>query len=162
MRKRIAAWALTACMSLTLLPLHAGAVPISGPSATETVLPAQVTAAAEENTVHALQAAGLPVYTLQKMGNDKDNLVLLLLGDGYTQDQQQFLQEAREQLGRLMGLEPYSRLAHRINVYAVPAVSNEAGLSTEDTKLDTYFGLTTRYGMKSIGFRNDVGGAAKV
>ena len=162
MRKRIAAWALTACMALTLLPLHAGAVPISGPSATETVLPAQVTAAAEENTVHALQAAGLPVYTLQKMGNDKDNLVLLLLGDGYTQDQQQFLQEAREQLGRLMGLEPYSRLAHRINVYAVPAVSNEAGLSSENNKLDTYFGLTTLYGMKSIGFRNDVGGAAKV
>ena len=149
MRKRIAAWALTACMALTLLPLHAGAVPISGPSATE--------------TVHALQAAGLPVYTLQKMGNDRENLVLLLLGDGYTQDQQQrFLQEAREQLGRLMALEPYSRLAHRINVYAVPAVSNEAGLSSENTKLDTYFGLTTLYGMKSIGFRNDVGGAAKV
>ena len=67
-RERIAAWALTACMALTLLPLHAGAVPISGPSATETVLPTQVTAAAEENTVHALQAAGLPVYTLQKNG----------------------------------------------------------------------------------------------
>lgn len=134
MRKRIAAWALTACMALTLLPLHAGAVPISGPSATETVLPTQVTAAAEENTVHALQAAGLPVYTLQKMGNDRENLVLLLLGDGYTQDQQQqFLQEARVQLGRLMALEPYSRLAHRINVYAVPAVSNEAGLRTRTT-----------------------------
>ena len=93
MRKRIAAWALTACMALTLLPLHAGAVPISGQTATE--------------TVHALEAAGLPVYTLQKMGNDRENLVLLLLGDGYTQDQQQqFLQEAREQLRRLMALEP--------------------------------------------------------
>ena len=149
MRKRIAAWALTACMALTLLPLHAGAVPISGQTATE--------------TVHALQAAGLPVYTLQKMGNDRENLVLLLLGDGYTQDQQQqFLQEAREQLRRLMALEPYSRLAHRINVYAVPAVSNEAGLSSEDNKLDTYFGLTTRYETKTIVFRNDVGGAAKV
>ena len=163
MRKRIAAWALTACMALTLLPLHAGAVPISGPSATETVLPTQVTAAAEENTVHALQAAGLPVYTLQKMGNDRENLVLLLLGDGYTQDQQQqFLQEAREQLGRLMSLEPYSRLAHRINVYAVPAVSNEAGLSTENTKLDTYFSLTTLHGTKSIGFRHDMDGEARV
>ena len=163
MRKRIAAWALTACMALTLLPLHAGAVPISGPSATETVLPTQVTAAAEENTVHALQAAGLPVYTLQKMGNDRENLVLLLLGDGYTQDQQQqFLQEARVQLGRLMALEPYSRLAHRINVYAVPAVSNEAGLSTENTKLDTYFGLTTLFETKSIGFRSDTDGEARV
>ena len=159
MRKRIAAWALTACMALTLLPLHAGAVPLSGQTATETVL----TAAAEENTVHALQAAGLPVYILQKMGNDRENLVLLLLGDGYTQDQQQrFLQEAREQLGRLMGLEPYSRLAHRINVYAVPAVSNQAGLSSENNKLDTYFGLTTLYGMKSIGFRSDTDGEAKV
>ena len=149
MRKRIAAWALTACMALTLLPLHAGAVPISGPTATE--------------TVHALQAAGLPVYTLQKMGTDRENLVLLLLGDGYTQDQQQrFLQEAREQLGRLMALEPYSRLAHRINVYAVPAVSNQAGLSSENNKLDTYFGLTTWYETKTIVFRNDVGGAAKV
>ena len=148
MRKRIAAWALTACMALTLLPLHAGAVPISGPTATE--------------TVHALQAAGLPVYTLQKMGTDRENLVLLLLGDGYTQDQQQrFLQEAREQLGRLMALEPYSRLAHRINVYAVPAVSNQAGLSSENNKLDTYFGLTTWYETKTIVFRNDVGGAAK-
>ena len=149
MRKRIAAWALTACMALTLLPLHAGAVPISGQTATE--------------TVHALEAAGLPVYTLQKMGNDRENLVLLLLGDGYTQDQQQqFLQEAREQLRRLMALEPYSRLAHRINVYAVPAVSNEAGLSSENNKLDTYFGLTTWYETKTIVFRNDVGGAAKV
>ena len=149
MRQRIAAWALTACMALTLLPLHAGAVPLSGQTATE--------------TVHALQATGLPVYTLQKMGNDRENLVLLLLGDGYTQDQQQrFLQEAREQLGRLMALEPYSRLAHRINVYAVPAVSNEAGLSSENNKLDTYFGLTTLYGMKSIGFRSDTDGEAKV
>ena len=149
MRKRIAAWALTACMALTLLPLHAGAVPISGQTATE--------------TVHALEAAGLPVYTLQKMGNDRENLVLLLLGDGYTQDQQQqFLREARVQLGRLMALEPYSRLAHRINVYAVPAVSNEAGLSSENNKLDTYFGLTTWYETKTIVFRNDVGGAAKV
>ena len=129
----------------------------------ELCLSAQVTAAAEENTVHALQAAGLPVYTLQKMGNDRENLVLLLLGDGYTQDQQQrFLQEAREQLGRLMALEPYSRLAHRINVYAVPTVSNEAGLSSENNKLDTYFGLTTWYETKTIVFRNDVGGAAKV
>ena len=163
MRKRIAAWALTACMALTLLPLHAGAVPISGPSVTETVLPTQVTAAAEENTVHALQAAGLPVYTLQKMGNDRENLVLLLLGDGYTQDQQQqFLQEARVQLGRLMALEPYSRLAHRINVYAVPAVSNEAGLSSENNKLDTYFGLTTLFETKSIGFRSDTDGEARV
>ena len=163
MRKRIAAWALTACMALTLLPLHAGAVPISGPSATETVLPTQVTAAAEENTVHALQAAELPVYTLQKMGNDRENLVLLLLGDGYTQDQQQqFLQEARVQLGRLMALEPYSRLAHRINVYAVPAVSNEAGLSNENNKLDTYFGLTTLFETKSIGFRSDTDGEARV
>ena len=163
MRKRIAAWALTACMALTLLPLHAGAVPLSGQTATETVLPTQVTAAAEANTVHALQAAGLPVYTLQKMGNDRENLVLLLLGDGYTQDQQQrFLQEAQEQLGRLMALEPYSRLAHRINVYAVPAVSNQAGLSSENNKLDTYFGLTTWYETKTIVFRNDVGGAAKM
>ena len=179
-RKRIAALALTACMALTLLPLHAAATPLSGPTATETALTvptggvymlekdhlrlsAQVTAAAEEGAAYAFQAAGLPVYTLQKMGNDKENLVLLLLGDGYTQDQQQqFLREAREQLGRLMSLEPYSRLAHRINVYAVPAVSNQAGLSTEDTKLDTYFGLTTLFETKSIGFRDDVGGAGKV
>ena len=177
MRKRIAAWALTACMALILLPLHAGATSLSGQTATETVLPAssgvrtmgeelclsaQVTAAAGEGASHAFEAAGLPVYTLQKMGNDRENLVLLLLGDGYTQDQQQFLQEAREQLRRLMGLEPYSRFAHRINVYAVPAVSNEAGLSTENTKLDTYFRLTTLYGMKSIGFRSGTDGEAKV
>ena len=163
MRKRIAAWALSACMALTLLPLHAAATPLSGPSATETVLPAQVTAAEEEGAADAFEAAGLPVYTLQKMGNDKENLVLLLLGDGYTQDQQQqFLQEARVQLGRLMSLEPYSRLAHRINVYAVPAVSNEAGLSSENSKLDTYFSLTTLHGTKSIGFRHDMDGEAKV
>ena len=177
MRKRIAALALTACMALTLLPLHAAA---SGPTATETALTAptggvymlekdqlrlsaQVTAAAEEGAAYAFEAAGLPVYTLQKMGNDKDNLVLLLLGDGYTQDQQQqFLREAREQLGRLMSLEPYSRLAHRINVYAVPAVSNQAGLSTEDTKLDTYFRLTILFETKSIGFRSDTDGEARV
>ena len=163
MRKRIAAWALTACMALTLLPLHAAAAPISGPSATETILPTQVTAAAEEGAADAFEAAGLPVYTLQKMGNDRENMVLLLLGDGYTQDQQQqFLQEAREQLGRLMSLEPYSRLAHRINVYAVPAVSNDAGLSSENNKLDTYFGLTTLFETKSIGFRSDTDGEAKV
>ena len=179
MRKRIAAWVLTACMALTLPPLYAEATPISGPSATETVLTApsggdctmgeelrlsaQMTATAEEGAAYAFEAAGHPVYTLQKMGNDRENLVLLLLGDGYTQDQQQqFLQEAREQLGRLMALEPYSRLAHRINVYAVPAVSNQAGLSSENNKLDTYFGLTTLYGTKSIGFRSDTDGKAKV
>lgn len=102
MRKRIAAWVLTACMALTLPPLYAEATPISGPSATETVLTApsggdcameeelrsaQVTATAEEGAAYAFEAAGHPVYTLQKMGNDRENLVLLLLGDGYTQDQ---------------------------------------------------------------------------
>lgn len=84
----------------------------------------------------------LPVYTLQKAGNDNECFVLLILGDGYTKSEQgKFTDFAEKCAATMIMTEPFCDFADKINIYAVPTVSNYAGISTVGSDVDTYFGV---------------------
>lgn len=94
----------------------------------------------------------LPVYAFHKSGNDNENFNILFLGDGYTNDQQEmFLTDISKRVTAIFSTEPYKSMSDKINIYAVPTVSNESGASyvdiysdTDDSivKKDTYFSIT--------------------
>ena len=93
-----------------------------------------------------------PVQVIHKTGDDKENFVIVIMGDGYTAGQQdQFLEDATQKARGM--LSPYREYSDRINIYAVQAVSNESGIGVYGGKSpDTYFHVKV-YG-KAAGFTN--------
>lgn len=86
----------------------------------------------------------LPVYTLQKSGNDNENFNILFLGDGYTENEQtKMLSDISVRANTLLQTEPFRSYSDKINIYAVPTVSEESGVSDYYyiTK-NTYFSIT--------------------
>ena len=98
------------------------------------------------------QKTTFPVHVIHKTGDDKENFVILIMGDGYTADEQdKFLQDAAEKARGMLTWSPYKEYSDRINIYAVQAVSNESGISEYGGKsVDTYFHVAA-YG-KALGF----------
>lgn len=94
----------------------------------------------------------LPVYTLQKSGNDNESFVILLLGDGYTEAEQDVFLENMANRGRaLLNTEPFRSYSDKINIYIVPTVSAESGISVDGgKKVDTYFNLSHYYKVTSF------------
>lgn len=82
-----------------------------------------------------------PVYTLHKSGSDRENFVIVIMGDGYTASQQeQFVEDATKKAQGMLTWSPYKEYSDRINIYGIPAVSNESGISVYGGKsVDTYF-----------------------
>ena len=95
-----------------------------------------------------------PVQVIHKTGDDKENFVIVIMGDGYTAGQQdQFLEDATQKARGMLTWSPYREYSDRINIYAVQAVSNEAGIGVYGGKSpDTYFHVKV-YG-KAAGFTN--------
>ena len=95
-----------------------------------------------------------PVQVIHKTGNDKENFVIVIMGDGYTAGQQdQFLEDATQKARGMLTWSPYREYSDRINIYAVQAVSNESGIGVYGGKSpDTYFHVKV-YG-KAAGFTN--------
>ena len=95
-----------------------------------------------------------PVQVIHKTGDDKENFVIVIMGDGYTAGQQdQFLEDATQKARGMLTWSPYREYSDRINIYAVQAVSNEAGIGVYGGKSpDTYFHVKV-YG-KAPGFTN--------
>lgn len=84
----------------------------------------------------------LPVYTLQKARNDNESYVILFLGDGYKKSEQdKFIGDIKARVNSLLATEPFCSMSDRLNMYAVPTVSNESGVSTPSYTMDTYFGI---------------------
>lgn len=164
MRKRIAAWALTACMALTLLPLHAGAVPISGPVRHgDRSADAGDGGSGGEHPSMRYRRRSSRSTPCKKWGTTGKIWCCCCWATATRKiSSSNFFRRRGYSLAAWWRWSRTARLAHRINVYAVPAVSNEAGLSNENNKLDTYFGLTTLFETKSIGFRSDTDGEARV
>lgn len=100
-----------------------------------------------------------PVHVIHKTGDDKENFVIVIMGDGYTADEQdKFLQDAKQKAQGMLSWSPYKEYSDHINIYAVQAVSNESGISVYGGKsVDTYFHI--RVVGKAAGFSN--GGADK-
>lgn len=84
-----------------------------------------------------------PVHVIHKTGDDKENFVIVIMGDGYTADEQdKFLQDAKKKAQGMLRWSPYKEYSDHINIYAVQAVSNESGISVYGGKnADTYFML---------------------
>ena len=95
-----------------------------------------------------------PVHVIHKTGDDKENFVIVIMGDGYTADEQDnFLQDAKQKAQGMLRWSPYKEYSDHINIYAVQAVSNESGISVYGGKnADTYFHVKV-YG-KAAGFSN--------
>ena len=87
------------------------------------------------------QKTTFPVHVIHKAGDDKENFVIVIMGDGYTaEEQDKFLQDAAEKARGMLTWSPYKECSDRINIYAVQAVSNESGISEYGGKsVDTYF-----------------------
>ena len=98
------------------------------------------------------QKTTFPVHVIHKAGDDKENFVIVITGDGYTaEEQDKFLQDAAEKARGMLTWSPYKEYSDRINIYAVQAVSNESGISEYGGKsVDTYFHVAA-YG-KALGF----------
>lgn len=88
-----------------------------------------------------MQKTTFPVHVIHKAGDDKENFVIVIMGDGYTaEEQDKFLQDAAEKARGMLTWSPYKEYSDRINIYAVQAVSNESGISEYGGKsIDTYF-----------------------
>lgn len=99
-----------------------------------------------------MQKTTFPVHVIHKAGDDKENFVIVIMGDGYTaEEQDKFLQDAAEKARGMLTWSPYKEYSDRINIYAVQAVSNESGISEYGGKsVDTYFHVAA-YG-KALGF----------
>lgn len=112
------------------------------------VQPRGTTVAQNETT----QKTTFPVHVIHKAGDDKENFVIVIMGDGYTaEEQDKFLQDAAEKARGMLTWSPYKECSDRINIYAVQAVSNESGISEYGGKsVDTYFHVAA-YG-KALGF----------
>ena len=95
-----------------------------------------------------------PVHVIHKTGNDKENFVIVIMGDGYTaQQQDQFVKDATQKAQGMLTWSPYKEYSDRINIYAIQTISNETGISEYGGKsVDTYFHL--RIFRKAVGFSN--------
>ena len=102
-----------------------------------------------------------PVYTLHKSGSDRENFVIVIMGDGYTASQrEQFVEDATKKAQGMLTWSPYKEYSDRINIYGIPAVSNESGISVYGGKgVDTYFHI--RVWGKAAVFSNDGAELAK-
>ena len=102
-----------------------------------------------------------PVYTLHKSGSDRENFVIVIMGDGYTASQrEQFVEDATKKAQGMLTWSPYKEYSDRINIYGIPAASNESGISVYGGKsVDTYFHI--RVWGKAAVFSNDGAELAK-
>ena len=106
------------------------------------------------------QTTTFPVQAIHKTGDDRENFVIVIMGEGYTAEQQgKFLQDAAQKVQGMLTWSPYKEYSDRINIYAIPTVSKEAGVGVlyGNANPDTYFQVGV-FG-KSCYFTN--GGDAK-
>lgn len=83
---------------------------------------------------------------------DEDAFVLLIMGDGFTADEQdKFYTEAENTADYIMTCSPYDEFADAIKIYALGVTSNESGVQGENAASeaeaaadvrDTYFGAS--------------------
>lgn len=75
-------------------------------------------------------------------GVDDESIVFVILGDGFTKnDQKLFFKKARELMEYITSTSPFDELKDRMNFYAVGVVSEEAGARNSLTcSKKTYFG----------------------
>ncbi|WP_428953339.1 M64 family metallopeptidase [Streptomyces sp. cg35] len=109
-----------------------------------TAVPDRIT---REKSAPAKTAAATTVTPLQRTGPSEGRLDLVVIGDGYTADQQDdFTADARSKLDAIFAIEPYKSYQGLFNFWLVDAVSNDSGVSgdptrdvVKDTAVSSYF-----------------------
>ena len=87
----------------------------------------------------------VPVYTIQKPRSDKENMVILYCGEGYTKSQQKmFVDDVKRLWGEVLQIEPYRSMADRFNVYALCTASVDGYGGTS-----TFFAATAKGGIST-------------
>ena len=107
-----------------------------------------------ENITTSTTETTFPMHVIHKTGDDKENFVIVIMGDGYTVGQQeQFIEDATNKARGMLTWSPYKEYSDRINIYAMQVVSNESGIGDCFGKsLDTYFNVCAIG--KGAGFTN--------
>ena len=134
---------------LLIISILFSIVPQDVASADADLVQSQGTTVSKNETT---QKTTFPVHVIHKAGDDKENFVIVIMGDGYTlEEQDKFLQDAAEKARGMLTWSPYKEYSDRINIYAVQAVSNESGISEYGGKsVDTYFHVAAHG--KALGF----------
>jgi len=131
-------------------PAHAAGthpVEVFSPDGTITRVDVPVKAPAPLPAATARRLAASPVTPLQDSGSPDNHMDLVIMGDGYTADQQDlFRQNALAKWERIRQTEPFTEYASYFNVWLVDVVSNESGVDNDptpptmrDTALDGQF-----------------------
>lgn len=123
---------------LLIISILFSIIPQNVASADADLVQSQGTTVSKNETT---QKTTFPVHVIHKAGDDKENFVIVIMGDGYAlEEQDKFLQDAAEKARGMLTWSPYKEYSDRINIYAVQAVSNESGISEYGGKsVDTYF-----------------------
>ncbi|RIJ46160.1 T9SS C-terminal target domain-containing protein [Maribellus luteus] len=93
------------------------------------------------------------VDTIQYNGSADTLINIVILGDGYTQNQLgQFVKDASDGLEALFNEDPYSNYRNYFNVFLIKVPSNESGAADDpDNLIDNYYGSTyNAYGIERL------------
>lgn len=93
-------------------------------------------------TLTALQAQVFDVVQIQNSGDPNKCLNLVIMGDGYTADQQEdFIDTASDITSYLFSIAPWTQYKNYFNVYAIKVISPESGVKHANTASDcaSYF-----------------------
>ena len=83
----------------------------------------------------------IPIYTIQKIRSDTENMVIVICGEGYTKNQQQkFISDVKKVWSGAMQYEPYRSYADRFNVYALCTASESSFGNGGSTFFDVVVG----------------------
>ncbi|MCL1975749.1 MAG: M64 family metallo-endopeptidase [Firmicutes bacterium] len=99
----------------------------------------------EDSFIETTSSWAAPVFETVKLvdnGPDDKNIVITIMGDGFTASQQdQFIQAAQSVSQYLINFYPYSSFKNKFNIYAVKVISNVSGAAQRPNALiDNYFG----------------------
>lgn len=103
-------------------------------------------------TVMAAELSGtnLTGFKLTKIidnGSDDNKLVLIIMGDGYTQKQQRAFDKSASGLANsLVSSAPFDEFAKYINIYTLNVISKESGAgSSPENPVNNYFGSCFKF-----------------
>ncbi|UOQ90347.1 M64 family metallopeptidase [Agromyces endophyticus] len=93
--------------------------------------------AAQSATADEPAVGSSTLVPIQVTGDPSERFSLVILGDGYTADEQPlFREQVEKHLETMWSIEPYKSYRNYFNVYAVEIISGESGISC-DSSLDS-------------------------
>jgi len=97
---------------------------------------------------YSASAQQFEVDTIQMNGSTDKLINIVILGDGYTENQlSQFMNGARNATSVFFNEAPFSHYQNYFNVFAIKVPSNVSGAANDPSQLiDNYFGSTFNYG----------------